>query len=139
MTETVATTRLADVRRPPIWELGVACLACTVISTIWLASYIPNTPNTIPSYVLLAIGTLCVVGQLVLVGGLGNFSRASFHEVSGWALAAYVVIGGMIEYVFLRNHVRGEELGLLTWGLALFVVDVPLILGFSVARYQPPE
>jgi hypothetical protein len=38
--------------------------------------------------------------------------------------------------VFLRNHTRGEELALLTWGLVLFIVDVPLILGFSVARYQ---
>jgi hypothetical protein len=128
--------RPMDVRRPPIWECGVAALACVVVSVIYLASYLPGKPNTVPAYVLLAAATFLVVAQLVMIGGLSTFSRSSFHEVAGWSLLAYVVIGGMIEYVFLRNHTRGEELALLTWGLVLFIVDVPLILGFSVARYQ---
>jgi hypothetical protein len=125
-----------DIRRPPIWECGVACLVLVVVSVIYLASYLPGKPNTIPVYVLLAAGTALIVTQLVLIGGLSSFSRESFHAVAGWSLVAYVVIGGMIEYVFLRNHTRGEELVLLSWGLGLFIVDVPLILGFSVARYQ---
>jgi hypothetical protein len=128
--------RPMDVRRPPIWECGVASLMLVVISVIYLASYLPGKPSTVPVYVLLAIATALVVVQLVLIGALSSFSRSSFHEVAGWSLLAYVVIGGMIEYVFLRNHTRGEELALLTWGLVLFIVDVPLILGFSVARYQ---
>jgi hypothetical protein len=131
-----AAARPADIRRPPIWECGVAALVLVVVSVIYLAAYLPGKPNTVPVYVLLAAATLLVVSQLVLIGALSSFSRSSFHEVAGWSLAAYVVIGGMIEYVFLRNHTRGEELWLLTWGLALFVLDVPLILGFSVARYQ---
>jgi hypothetical protein len=125
-----------DVRRPPIWECGVASLALVVISVIYLASYLPGKPSTLPVYVMLAAASALVVAQLVLIGGLSSFSRSSFHAVAGWALVAYIVIGGMIEYVFLRNHTRGEELALLTWGLALFVLDVPLILGFSVARFQ---
>jgi hypothetical protein len=128
--------RPMDVRRPPIWECGVAALVLVVISVIYLASYLPGKPNTLPVYVLLAIATALVVAQLVLIGGLSSFSRSSFHAVAGWSLLAYIVIGGMIEYVFLRNHTGGEELTLLTWGLVLFVLDVPLILGFSVARYQ---
>jgi hypothetical protein len=128
--------RPMDVRRPPIWECGVASLVLVVVSVIYLASYLPGKPNTLPVYVLLAIATTLVVAQLVLIGGLSSFSRSSFHTVAGWSLLAYVVIGGMIEYVFLRNHTGGEELTLLTWGLVLFVLDVPLILGFSVARYQ---
>jgi hypothetical protein len=128
--------RPMDVRRPPIWECGVASLVLVVVSVIYLASYLPGKPNTLPVYVLLAIASTLVVAQLVLIGGLSSFSRSSFHTVAGWSLLAYVVIGGMIEYVFLRNHTGGEELTLLTWGLVLFVLDVPLILGFSVARYQ---
>ena len=128
--------RPMDVRRPPIWECGIAALAFVVVSVIYLASYLPGKPNTVPVYVLLAAATLLVVAQLVMIGALSSFSRSSFHAVAGWSLVAYIVIGGMIEYVFLRNQTRGEELALLTWGLALFVVDVPLILGFSVARYQ---
>jgi hypothetical protein len=131
--------RLSDVRRPPIWECGVAALVLVVVSVVYLASYLPGKPNTVPVYVLLAASTSLIVAQLVLIGSLSSFSRSSFHAVAGWSLAAYVVIGGMIEYVFLRNHTSGEELALLTWGLALFVLDVPLILGFSVARYQQPD
>jgi hypothetical protein len=128
--------RPADIRRPPIWECGLAALVLVVVSVVYLASYLPGKPNTIPVYVLLTASTLLIVAQLVLIGSLSSFSRSSFHAVAGWSLAAYIVIGGMIEYVFLRNHTSGEELALLTWGLALFVLDVPLILGFSVARYQ---
>jgi hypothetical protein len=128
--------RPADIRRPPIWECGVAALVLVVVSVIYLASYLPGKPSITPAIVLLAAATLLVVAQLVLLGSLSSFSRSSFHLVAGWALAAYIVIGGMIEYVFLRNHTGGVELALLTWGLALFVLDVPLILGFSVARYQ---
>jgi hypothetical protein len=131
--------RLADIRRPPIWECGVAALVLVVVSVVYLASYLPGKPNTIPVYVLLAASTSLIVAQLILIGSLSSFSRSSFHAVAGWSLAAYIVIGGMIEYVFLRNHTSGEELALLTWGLALFVLDVPLILGFSVARYQQPD
>ena len=139
MSDAGAAVRPADIPRPPIWELGVAALVLVVVSVVYLASYIPGKPNTIPAYVLLAAASALVVAQLVLIGGLEHFSRRSFHQVGGWALVAYVVIGGMIEYVFLRNDTRGEELALLTWGLALFVVDVPLILGFSVARFQAAD
>jgi hypothetical protein len=110
-----------------------------VVSVVYLASYLPGKPSTVPAYALLAAATALVLAQLVLIGSLSRFSRSSLHTVGGWALAAYVVIGGMIEYVFLRNHTSGEELALLTWGLALFVLDVPLILAFSVARYQQPD
>ena len=134
-----AAVRPADIRRPPIWECGVAALVLVVVSVVYLASYLPGKPSVAPAYALLAGATALVVAQLVLIGLLSRFSRSSLHTVGGWALAAYVVIGGMIEYVFLRNHTRGEELALLTWGLALFVIDVPLILGFSVARYQQPD
>jgi hypothetical protein len=134
-----APARPAEIRRPPIWECGVAALALVVVSVVYLASYLPGKPSTLPAYVLLSAATILVIAQLVLIGALSSFSRSSFHLVAGWSLAAYVVIGGMIEYVFLRNHTRGEELALLTWALVLFVIDVPLILGFSVARYQRPD
>jgi hypothetical protein len=134
-----ATVRPADIPRPPIWECGVAALVLVVVSVIYLASYLPGRPATLPAWVMLGAASALVVAQLVLIGSTSQFARREFHRVTGWALAAYLVIGGMIEYVFLRNHTGGIELGLLTWGLALFVVDVPLILGFGVARYQQPD
>jgi hypothetical protein len=130
--------RLADVRRPPIGEVGVVALALVATTLVYLTSYLPGKPTTVPAYVMLAVATLLIAGSGLVVARLANFSRPAFKQVAGWALLAYLVIGGMIEYVFLRNHTRGEELALLTWALALFVLDVPLLLGFGVARYQQP-
>ena len=136
---TSEAVRPADIPRPPVWEAGMGTLVLVVISVIYLAAYIPGRPNLIPAYILLVAATALVLLQGALIGSIDSFSRRSFHLVGGWALLAYVVIGGMIEYVFLRNNTRGQELGLLTWGLALFVLEVPIILAFTVARFQQPD
>lgn len=57
--------------------------------------------------------------------------------VAGRALAAYLVIAGMLEFVFVLDHTPGRLLVLLTLMLLVFAIDVPLLLGFSVARYAP--
>ena len=53
-------------------------------------------------------------------------------------LAAYVVIAGMLEYVFVYDHTSGTQLLILTLMLVVFAVNVPMLLGFSVARFQEP-
>lgn len=139
MTSSAEPVRPADIPRPPVWEAGMGVLILVVIAVIYLAAYIPGAPNLIPAYILLVAATALVLFQGLMIGSIDRFSRSSFHQVGGWALLAYVVIGGMIEYVFVRNHTRGQELGLLSWGLALFVLEVPIILAFTVARYQQPD
>jgi hypothetical protein len=56
-----------------------------------------------------------------------------------WTLVAYVVIAGMLEYVFVVDGTRGGSLLVVSASLLVFAVDVPLILAFSVARYQTPD
>jgi membrane-bound acyltransferase YfiQ involved in biofilm formation len=88
---------------------------------------------------LLGVAAVLFVVNLVLL-----FTRAHratyrfdvFWRVGGWAFLAYLVIGGMLEYVFVLDHLRGSRLAVITGLLALFIVDVPLILAFTVARYQ---
>ena len=47
------------------------------------------------------------------------------------------MIAGMIGYAFVYDGTRGEGLVVLVGMLAVFAIAVPLLLGFSVARYQP--
>ena len=54
-------------------------------------------------------------------------------------MLAYAVIGAMIEYAFLRDHLSGGPLVVLTLSLAVFVVHVPVLIGFTVARYAMGE
>jgi hypothetical protein len=51
-------------------------------------------------------------------------------------LLSYVIAAGLIEFAFVRDHTRGGPLVVLTAMLVLFAVDVPLIISFTVARFQ---
>ena len=53
-----------------------------------------------------------------------------------WAFLAYAVIAAMIEYAFLRNHLKGGPLVVLTLSLVVFAVHVPMLIGFTVARFD---
>jgi hypothetical protein len=43
----------------------------------------------------------------------------------------------MLEYTFLYDHTRGALLAVMTAMLVLFTLNVPLLMAFTVARYQP--
>jgi hypothetical protein len=45
----------------------------------------------------------------------------------------------MLEYVFVKDGTRGGVLVVLSLSLLVFAVHVPLLIGFTVARYQPVE
>jgi hypothetical protein len=42
----------------------------------------------------------------------------------------------MLEYVFIYDHTRGTQLLILTLMLVVFAVNIPVLIGFSVARFQ---
>jgi hypothetical protein len=65
-----------------------------------------------------------------------GFAWDRFFAIARWSLLAYVVIGGMIEFVFVHNHVRGGTLVVLTLSLLVFAIHVPTLVGFTVARYH---
>lgn len=122
---------------PPVALLATLSLAVVIVGGIVMVSSMPQLPPLI-----VPVGALVVSG-LLFAGAVGTlvtqrrFAWTTFRRVWGWALLAYAVSGGMIEFAFLHNHVSGTPLVLLTVMLLLFVLDVPLIIGFTVARYQP--
>jgi hypothetical protein len=54
-----------------------------------------------------------------------------------WSLAGYGVIAALLTYVFVRSDVPGDVMGFLAAMLVIYALDIPLLFGFSVARYQP--
>ena len=75
--------------------------------------------------------------NVVLLSRIKAFAWDTFFRVFGWALLAYVVIAGILEFVFVYDHTPGRQLALFSAMLAMFAIDVPILLAFSVARYQP--
>ena len=104
-----------------------------------MATHLPPRPPLAPATVLLALGGAATVVDCIQLARLRDFAWKPFFLVVKWSLLAYLVITGMLEYVFILDGTRGSTLAVLTLMLAVFAVDVPLLLGFSVARYQLPN
>jgi hypothetical protein len=120
---------------PPVTQLGMASLTLIVAGGIYLSAHLPRHVPIGPAVALLAASALVLAANVVALSRVRNFAWERFFQVGKWSLLAYVVIAGMIEYVFLRNHVSGGALVVLTLSLAVFAVHVPMLVGFTVARY----
>ncbi len=130
---------MTERRLPPVTPIAMTSLALIVIGGIYLAAHIPNHVSLGPAIALLAASALLLAINLALLARVEGFAWNRFFDVGKWALLAYAVIAGMIEYVFLRNHVRGGTLVVLTLSLVIFAVHVPTLIGFTVARFYEPE
>jgi hypothetical protein len=62
-----------------------------------------------------------------------------FWKVWRWTMLGYAIIAGMLMYVFIYDRIATGQLALLVATLAVFAVDIPTMLAFSVARYQRPD
>jgi hypothetical protein len=139
---TTATTGALDApapRLPPVAQAATASLGLAIVGGILMASYVPRRPPLTVPIVLIALGGALLVLAIAMLARSHDLNRGAFFLVGKWALLAYLVQGGMIEYAFVHNHTRGAPLAVVTLGLILFVLDVPLIIGFTVARYQTPS
>jgi hypothetical protein len=122
-------------RYPPFTQLGMLSLALIVAGGIYLSSHLPEHVPLGPAVALLAASTLVLALNMFLLSRVRGFAWPRFFLVAKWALLAYVVTAGLIEYAFLRNHVSGGPLVILTLSLAVYALQVPTLIGFTVARY----
>ncbi len=113
-------------------------LALIVIGGIYLSAHIPqHVALGLPTALLIASATLVVV-NMALLRRVPGFAWDRFFQVGKWALAAYLFTAALIEYAFLRNHLKGGPLVILTLSLLVYAVQVPAIIAFTVARYDTP-
>ncbi|MCW3033051.1 MAG: hypothetical protein QOK19_2924 [Solirubrobacteraceae bacterium] len=116
----------------------MASLALVVAAGIYLAAHLPKHVPLTPAVVLLCASVALLAANILTLARVPGFAWGRFFEIARWALIAYALIAGMIEYSFLRNHVSGGPLIVLTLSLVVFAVHVPMLIGFTVARYERP-
>jgi hypothetical protein len=127
----------AERRLPPVTALAVAALTLVLAGGIDLAAHLPRpAPLALPVAALAASAGALLAAAAVLAR-VRDFAWHTFFVVGGWTLAAYVVIAGMLEFVFILDHTPASLLAVFSLMLAVFAIDIPLLLAFSVARYQP--
>lgn len=124
---------------PPITAVCMASMALVIAGGILLAAHLPTVPPLGPSVGLVVAGAVVLGAAVGMLARVRSFAWGRFFGVVRWVLLAYLVIAGVLAFVFVDDGTRGGPLVLMLCSLAVFALDVPLILGFTVARYEAVE
>jgi hypothetical protein len=127
---------MTERKLPPVTQLGMTSLALIVAGGIYLSSYLPKHVPLGPAIALLVASALLLVLNLLLLSRVDGFPWGRFFDIAKWALLAYAITAGLIEYAFLRNGLSGGSLVVLSLSLVVYAVHVPMLIGFTVARYD---
>jgi hypothetical protein len=127
---------MSERRLPPVTQLGMLSLAMIVAGGIYLSSHIPNHVSLAPAVVLLCASAALLAGNLAALARVQSFPWERFFAIARWAFLAYLIIAAMIEYAFLRNNLSGGPLVVMTLSLLVFAVHVPVLISFTVARFD---
>src|SRR6202000_2942252 len=112
-----------DARKlPPVTEVGMVSLALIVAGGIYLSAHLPQHVPLAPAVILLALSAALMAFNIASLTRVKDFAWRRFFDVAKWALLAYCVTAGLIEFVFVRNHVSGGTLVVLTLSLVVYAV-----------------
>lgn len=126
-------------RLPPVTELGAASMVFIAAGVIYLAAYLPKRAPLGVAVACLVCAAAVLAVNAFLLSRASEFAWGRFFQVMRWGLLAYAVVAGMLEYTFLYDHTHGALLVIMSCMLLLFMVNVPLLMAFTVARYQAVE
>jgi hypothetical protein len=126
----------ADRRVPPVTLLGMVSIGLIAGGVSYLAAYLPKHAPLGPAIGLLIAAAVVLAIAAALVARIRDFAWQRFFQVGAWTLLAYCVIAGMIEYAFVYDHTHGAVLVVMTLMLVVFLLTPPLLLAFTVARFQ---
>lgn len=80
-----------------------------------------------------------MLGNVIALSRIRPFAWSMFWKVWRWTMLAYAIIAGMLVYIFIYDRIPTGQLTLLVLTLAVFAVNIPTMLAFAVARFQPPD
>lgn len=121
---------------PPVVPVGMVALSLAITSGILVVAQIGGASRLLVPSVFMGGGIVLELVAIVMLVGIRPFAWGRFVPVFRWALLAYVLQSAIIEWSFVKNHVPGRPLAVLTGGLVVFATAVPLMIAFTSARYQ---
>ncbi len=130
------TAYAGDATRSPV----VACIVGTIVSCILAAGIIiVHIPAPAPMWgpiMWVCIAAALTLATIVLLLRKQPCARRRFFTVAKWVFLYILLLTGMAEYVMVFDGMRGETLVVMTIILLLFLVNIPMLWGFSVARHE---
>ncbi|MEZ5321309.1 MAG: hypothetical protein R2698_04395 [Microthrixaceae bacterium] len=124
---------------PPVVGLGMVALTFAIVGGVLIAAQIGADPSLVLPWILVAVAVGAEIAAVALLPTIRPFAWFRFRQVFGVALGAYVLQSGVIEWSFLKNDIPAGPLTVLTIGLVVFATVVPLMIAFTVARYQEAD
>jgi hypothetical protein len=125
-----------DTKSSPV----VACIVGAIISCILAAgiiiAHIPEPAPLWGSVMWVCIATALTIVSIILILRKKPFARKLFFTVAKWVFLYILVLTGVGEYVIVFDGTRGEPLVIMTIILLLFLINTPMLWGFSVARHE---
>ena len=122
--------------KPRVTELGMLSIGLVAAGVIYLAAYLPKHAPLAPAVVLLALAAAALAGNFLSLTRQPGFAWWRFRQVAGWMVLVYLVVAGMLEFTFVYDHTRGSVLAVMTLLLGVFTLNVPLLSGWTVARFE---
>lgn len=125
-----------DFSGPRVTELGMLSIGLVAAGVIDVAAHFPRHTSLVVPAVLLAAAAAVLAANLALIARRPGFAWWRFWQVAQWMLVVYLIVAGMIEFAFLYDRMRGGVLAVMTLLLGVFMLNVPLLVGYTVARFE---
>jgi len=129
-------TNAMDAAFPRAIEVATLSLACVVVGGVWLGSHATQKASMTFPTVLMIVAAVLLLAAVLMITRVKDFSWNAFSRVGRWALLAYLVSAGMIEFAFVSNDAPGNVVRVVTGMLVVFALNVPFLIATTVARYQ---
>jgi len=129
---------LGDTSRSPVVGCMLASIVCAFLSVGIIAAYLPR-PAPLPwSIGFLVASAALLAAALVFLLRRRGFAWRLFFAVARWILALTLVFTAMAVYVFVSDGTPLKTMAIMAIVLLLTAIDIPVLVGFSVARHERP-
>ena len=99
-----------------------------MIGGIYTAAHLPRYVPQGPTIALLVCASVLLIVNAVLLARIAvPFAWGTFWKVAGWVALAYLVIAGMLLYVFIYDGTSGTQLLVLGLMLLVFAINIPML------------
>ncbi|MCL4508628.1 MAG: hypothetical protein M1296_03770 [Chloroflexi bacterium] len=125
-----------DTTRSPIVACTIGSIVCSFLAIGIIAAYLPQAVPLVWPLAFLAASGVLLATAIVCLLRLRQFAWPLFFAVARWILVLTAVFVVLSVYVFTVDGTNGVTLTVLAIVLVLTALNVPILVGFSVARHE---
>lgn len=127
---------VGDTSRSPIVTCAIGSIVCAFLAVGIEASYLPKSAPLAWPIAFLGVSGVLSLATAGLLMRLRQFAWQLFFAVARWVLVLTSIFAAMAMYVFIADGTGGTQLTILVIVLLLAALNIPMLLGFSVARHE---